>query len=87
MHGRTYGLTATKPLSRVGAIEIELKSGERMRFEVPADADLVAGIIVALRRTKLRFPPGVRVWLATGHPIYAEAFRPWHCRCCPQNTH
>jgi len=33
------------------AIEIELKSGERMRVEVPADVDLVAGIVAALRRT------------------------------------
>ena len=39
------------PSRRSAAIEIELKSGERMRVEVPADVDLVAGIIVALRRT------------------------------------
>jgi hypothetical protein len=35
----------------LAAIEIELKSGERMRVEVPADADLVSGIVAALRRT------------------------------------
>jgi transposase len=39
------------PSQRSAAIEIELKSGERMRVEVPADVDLVAGIIAALRRT------------------------------------
>ena len=39
------------PSRRSAAIEIELKSGERMRVEVPADVDLVASIIVALRRT------------------------------------
>jgi len=32
-------------------IEIELKGGERMRVEVPADAGLVADIVAALRRT------------------------------------
>ena len=32
-------------------VEIELKSGERIRVEAPADADLVAGIVAALRRT------------------------------------
>lgn len=35
----------------LAVIEIELKSGERVRVEVPADADLVAGIVMALRRT------------------------------------
>jgi transposase len=39
------------PSRRSAAIEIELKSGERMRVEVPADVDLVAGIVAALRRT------------------------------------
>jgi transposase len=39
------------PSRGLAAIEIELTSGERMRVEVPADADLVAGIVVALRRT------------------------------------
>jgi hypothetical protein len=34
----------------LAVIEIELKSGERIRVEVPADADLVAGIVAALRR-------------------------------------
>ena len=32
-------------------IEIELKSGERVRVEVPADAALVVSIVSALRRT------------------------------------
>jgi transposase len=35
----------------LAVIEIELKSGERMHVEVPADADLVASIVAALRRT------------------------------------
>jgi transposase len=35
----------------LAVIEIELKSGERVCVEVPADADLVAGIVMALRRT------------------------------------
>jgi len=39
------------PSRRLAAIESELKSGERMRVEVPADADLVSGIVAALRRT------------------------------------
>jgi transposase len=38
-------------LSRgLARIEIELRSGERVHVEVPADADLVASIVVALRR-------------------------------------
>jgi transposase len=39
------------PPRGLAVIDIELKSGERIRVEVPADADLVAGIVVALRRT------------------------------------
>jgi len=35
----------------LAVIEIELKSGERVHVKVPADVDLVAGIVVALRRT------------------------------------
>ena len=48
--------TASDPIRRrnlsrgLARIEIELRSGERVHVEVPADADLVASIVVALRR-------------------------------------
>ena len=57
-----------------GSVEIELKGGDRLRVEACVDAGLVVRIISALRRGMITFPPGVRVWLATGHTDMRRGF-------------